>query len=50
MVDAGELGRELDSYFDLPHFRLPNGFLDCLQVLPNCIPDVLQRFLFCLPL
>jgi hypothetical protein len=22
MIDAGELGHELDSYFDLPYFRL----------------------------
>ncbi len=50
MVDAGQLGRELDRYFDLPYFRFSKTFFDCLQVLPNCVPDILKRFLFCPPL
>ena len=50
MVDAGELGHELDSYFDLPDFRFAKGFSDCLQVLPNCDPDIVKRFLFRLSL
>ena len=50
MVDAGELGHELERNFDLPHFRFPNSFFHCLQILPNRVPNILKRFLFCLPL
>jgi hypothetical protein len=44
MIDAGQLGHELDRYFDLPHLRFSKCFFDCLQVLPNCLPDILKRF------
>ena len=44
VVDTGELGHELDRYLDLPHFRFSKSLFDCLQVLLNCLPDILKRF------